>query len=837
MLQCVLVQKKEWLMQMKSRLATKVFALAFLMAGVCQVFAAWDGKTSTRPETEKIGGKDFFLIKNEANLAWFRDSVNSVNGTITINAKLTASLDMGGKLFVPIAAGSGDIAYGGTFDGNGYTISNLYLNSDELGKIPNEYCPKNKPQCNAQNVGFVGILSGNGAIKNLNLENVNILASTNRGESGGEENPVSVGPFVGFQKGGSIESCFVSGSILTSGKGNSIGGLVGNMWSGGIVNGLSMVDIRVSGDESYVGGITGYVRKSGTVTFESCAYDGGVITNSGNGGTGGVVGFYEEGDLVVSRVYFDTDVVAKGLGKISDTLTVDGTMNGVKNINTAKVSCDLNKGQWTDACSETGVWSVGRSHISLNGVTLDDNGNIVYEVVFDANGGEYAQDAKYTKFLKTGALITADEISIPVRGDTVFGGWALTADANEPAASLGNVVTSTRIYAYWKTMFAITFDANGGTFSGEGNPSTLVKNVAEGDPIDVSGIDLPTTRTVEGTKYYFAGWAKTADATEAEALGDAIETVTFYAVWVEAPTYTVVFNTQKSVGSTVEYVQENGTVTKPADPEVPGYAFGGWFSDKECSEGNEVNFESPITVTENMTFFAKWTPETYKITYELSEGKNNEDNPASYTVESETVVFLKPSRSGYVFEGWYYDSRYTSMATQITQGSTGDKTVYAKWSVKTFTITYLAGAYGKEVVPSDIKQYDVPIKLRGSSYTRKGYLQDGWTTSDGSTKKVYDLDATYEKNRSLTLFPFWVVDPMSIGSKPAATVANFGMAVQNRNLEILNVKSGTRVSVMDMQGRLVRSGIAGSTGLKVQGLVPGNYVVRVNGQSRQVRVR
>lgn len=818
------------------------FTLLLFVVGVGLSFAAWDGKTKTKPsKTETIDKQEYFLIENEANLAWFRDSVNTVNGTITINAKLTASLDMGGKLFVPIAAGSGDITYGGTFDGNGYTISNLYLNSDELGKIPNEYCPKNKPQCNAQNVGFVGILSGNGAIKNLNLENVNILASTNRGESGGEENPVSVGPFVGFQKGGSIESCFVSGSILTSGKGNSIGGLVGNMWSGGIVNGLSMVDIWVSGDESYVGGITGYVRKSGTVTFESCAYDGGVIINSGNGGTGGVVGFYEEGDLVVSRVYFDTDVVAKGLGKISDTLTVDGTMNGVKNINTAKVSCDLNKGQWTDACSETGVWSVGRSHISLNGVTLDDNGNIVYEVVFDANGGEYAQDAKYTKFLKTGALITADEISIPVRGDTVFGGWALAPDAAEPVENLGTIDGPKTIYAYWKTMYEITFDANGGTFPGEGSPTVVTKKVAEGETIDVSGIELPSTYTSGDETFYFAGWAKSSEAATQENLGNATATSTFYAVWTKLTTYTVVFNTQRNSGTTVAYVQEGSKVSKPTNPVAKGYTFGEWYGDKDCSESQKFDFDTEITG--NVTLYAKWTPETYKIAYELGDGaKNNKANPETYTVETETIVLKKPSRTGYTFEGWYYDKKFSMPAVQITEGSTGDKALFAKWSVKTFPIVYMAGSYGVEVVPSDVKQYDVPINLRGASYTREGYLQDGWSTKNGGSK-VYELDAVYKQNSTLTLYPYWVEDPTykkdpsSIRDFASVRIHGFGIVVQNRGLEIVNARPGAAVSVMDMQGRLVRKGVAGSTGFRVTGLVPGNYVVRVNGEARQVRIR
>ena len=75
-----------------------VAALA-LVVGAGQSFAAWDGKSIEKPQSQKIDGKVFYLIGNEANLAWFTDSVYRAGGTSTLNAKLTKSLDMGGKLF------------------------------------------------------------------------------------------------------------------------------------------------------------------------------------------------------------------------------------------------------------------------------------------------------------------------------------------------------------------------------------------------------------------------------------------------------------------------------------------------------------------------------------------------------------------------------------------------------------------------------------------------------------------------------------------------------------------------------------------------------------------
>lgn len=822
-------------MQKKHNAIALVLILMFFVAGVGVSFAAWDGSSSEKPETEKIDNKDFFLIKTEANLAWFRDSVNAVKGNSTINAKLMASLDMGGKLFVPIAAGSSEITFGGIFDGNGFTISNLYMNSDELGNIPNEFCPSGKPMCNAQNVGFIGVLGG-GTVKNLNLENVDIAASTNKGVSGGKDNPVSVGPVVGYQRNGTIEDCYASGNILTSGMGNSVGGIVGNAWSNEIKNSLSTVTILVSGDSSAVGGIVGSIRDGGSyneVAIDACAYDGNIILNSGNGTAGGVVGYYERGSLKVSRSYFDTDIIDNGLGMQADGLTVEGKISSVKNVNSSKVVCDLNGGEWKDnTCSKDGAWSVGDVHVVLNGVSRDNNGEMAYGIYFDANGGKFPADAKTVKYLRSGEQITADEIVAPVRGDTVFGGWALTPDATGPAEDLGTVVSSMTVYAYWKPMFEITFDANGGTFPDKA--TTKKKSVADGAVIDVEGIELPTTYTAEEKTYYFAGWATTADATEAAALGKASKKTTFYAVWTEAPTFAVIFDTQ-GYGKTFVLVQEGGTVAKPTEPTTEGYSFEGWFADKDC----KTAFDFTAAVTENKTAYAKWTPKKYEIKYELAGGVNNKSNPDSYTIESETIKLKAPTKVGFTFDGWYYDKRFRNAASQITKGSAGDKTFYAKWKVRTYSIVYMAGTYGREVVPADTKTFDEPITLKGASYTRDGYVQKGWATENGGKKK-YDLEAKYSVNASLTLYPYWEKES---GSNPNAipnVVANsqaFSVAVQNRTLDISGTKSGATWAVFDMQGGLVARGIIGNSSSRVEIQQAGSYIVRMDGQFRTVRIR
>ena len=273
---------------------SKIFLIfAWLMLGVGSAFAAWDG-TSTEAAT-KDG--DYYIIDSEAKLAWFSDFVNR-NKNYSANAKLMANLDMGGKLWTPIAAGKGDVKYSGIFDGNGFVIKNLYINGDGLA-------PKNKDF--AQNLGFVGVLGG-GTIKDLILENVEIHATTNAGSViNNKESQISVGSFVGWMAevdNNIVEKCMVTGSIRTTGNGQGVGGIVGNAKKGTISDCLSLVEIMTSGSQAYVGGIIGIIKTD--VTVKSCVYAGPGLVNIGtNGAVGGIAGNVYDGKLTTDNDYYD----------------------------------------------------------------------------------------------------------------------------------------------------------------------------------------------------------------------------------------------------------------------------------------------------------------------------------------------------------------------------------------------------------------------------------------------------------------------------------------------------------------------------------------------------
>ena len=87
----------------------------------------------------------------------------------------------------------------------------------------------------------------------------------------------------------------------------------------------------------------------------------------------------------------------------------------------------------------------------------------------------------------------------------------------------------------------------------------------------------------------------------------------------------------------------------------------------------------------------------YKITYKLSKGKNHKSNPSTYFEQK--ITLKNPTRKGYVFKGWYTDSKFKKKITSIAKTSKKDITLYAKWSkvtVKKASLKKVANVSGKK---------------------------------------------------------------------------------------------------------------------------------------------
>ena len=754
----------------------------------------------------------YYKIDTPEKLAWV--SCNVTNKALSSEKfKLTKSLDMQGKLFFPIGSGTGeDTGFKGTFDGQGFTISNLYVNTSEINSDISGITGKSKNGVTAyaQNIGLFGILSNNATVKNLILKDVQIYAAASSGTTGlGSDKPISVGSLVGWVGATDkmvvkIENIVASGSIETSGATNRVGGIAGNVKHVTISNCVSSVSVTASGANTNVGGVVGAIRNDGNVTLTSCVYSGDHLYTV-DGSIGAVAGSYEnsKGTLTTENLYYSDDFcqefenpdVCPGIGKLPDGKTFNA--DSIDNLNSEDVVCALNGGTWNEGvCTgdTSEVWSVGQSSLSMNG----SDG---YKIIFNGNGGSFASGAKTSKILAKGAAITADEIGEPTRTGKKFAGWAVTADA-DTASDLGVASAARTIYAVWYDFYEVTFKTDSeGDFSDAIFPdgSKIKKiSVAKHGTVSVDGFSVPTVYEI-GTdenkvKYYFTGWAyESKSFGKDDEIGandtlhlsgiDVTAPVTLYAVWTKAPTFSVTFDASLHGKTDVHFVRmvtEGETVSRP-DTVITddGYKVVGWCEVENCTEENEYSFADSLKG--NLVLHARWEIESYSIEYEMAGGVNAEENPSTYNINSGDIVFAAPTKEGATFDGWFYDQEFTNPATQIGAGSTGDKKIYAKWTLATYTIQYLSGNVISATVNGVTKNYGDTITLREDppQFAVGGCTFDGWSKVDYGQEGYgvdYAFGAKYADNADLKLFPHWT----SCGTY-TITYELYGVEATNRN--------------------------------------------------------
>ena len=102
--------------------------------------------------------------------------------------------------------------------------------------------------------------------------------------------------------------------------------------------------------------------------------------------------------------------------------------------------------------------------------------------------------------------------------------------------------------------------------------------------------------------------------------------------------------------------------------------------------------------------------------------------------------------------GTDYTSRFTPDSAGYSIGYNAAQQLQLQ--TKTYPVTYAPGANGTGDSKTVNKEHDKVLKLQGALFTRMGYTQVGWSKHDGG-EKDYSLNAIYEQNEALTLYPVW----------------------------------------------------------------------------------
>ncbi len=225
----------------------------------------------------------------------------------------------------------------------------------------------------------------------------------------------------------------------------------------------------------------------------------------------------------------------------------------------------------------------------------------------------------------------------------------------------------------------------------------------------------------------------------------------FYAEYTAA-TFKVSFSTGDdtiSVGD--QAVTYPAAVTKPEDPTKTGYTFGGWYTDEACT--NAYDFSQPVT--KDMTLYAKWTINTYKVSFDSVGGSSVDEKTVDYNTQ--VTKPEKPSKRGYTFGGWYEDEACTNVY-DFTMPVTKDMTLYAKWTINTYKVSF--DSVGGSSVDEKTVDYNTPV-TKPEDPTKRGYTFGGWYEDEAYTN-AYDF--TMPVAGDMILFAKW-----NESAKPSGT--------------------------------------------------------------------
>lgn len=275
----------------------------------------WLAGSGTQEDPYQVATADQLALVGTASILWDKVLV------------LTADLDVNDVRVRRIGISLGS-EFRGSFDGRGYTIRNLTMDTEGLS---------------AWWMGLFGWIHADGRVSNLNLERAIIRA--------GSQRSISLGALAGLNLGG-ISNCtatdvLVGGQSAPAGNSANVGGLVGTNhgnvehcratgkvrgdWLvGGLIGSnrgnvlYCRADVAVSGRQSRLGGLVGsnagffesmpnvfpWERVLRRAVIKNCYATGQVAGDEGSGDVGGLAGRNQDGDI--TGCYATGDVNARG---------------------------------------------------------------------------------------------------------------------------------------------------------------------------------------------------------------------------------------------------------------------------------------------------------------------------------------------------------------------------------------------------------------------------------------------------------------------------------------------------------------------------------------------
>ena len=255
-----------------------------------------------------------------------------------------------------------------------------------------------------------------------------------------------------------------------------------------------------------------------------------------------------------------------------------------------------------------------------------------------------------------------------------------------------------------------------------------------------------------------------------------------------AKTYTANFEINKCKIQAAASPAEGGSISYPSEVEHDysttekasftatansGYSFVGWYQGANLlttSETVSTTFNEPKILTAMFSKNSSPDPDPVNpghvdpepisdnVTVSVSvnpAGAGTATGAGSYPKNS-TVILAAIANSNYIFDKWSIGADQFSTSNPYSFTATENVTVVANFIPVTagyYTITYKPGPYGTGS-ETPVTWPAGPAWVAGQLFTRYGYTQVGWSTTE-TGGKIYDLDQKVTLTGNVTLYPVW----------------------------------------------------------------------------------
>ncbi len=302
-----------------------------------------------------------------------------------------------------------------------------------------------------------------------------------------------------------------------------------------------------------------------------------------------------------------------------------------------------------------------------------------------------------------------------------------------------------------------------------------------------------TLPNVFRTEYTFLGWYDNNDnlvtTIKAGTKEDIVLNAKYQSIY---PIYTITYQTNGGTLSSDAITQfiEKDVVILPI-PEKLGYTFYGWYTTSDFS--SEKITEIPVGTKQNMTLYANYVKNIYKITYDIDV-----NNPTSYSIDTPTIVLNTPTKGGYEFLGWYTSAGIK--VEEIKTGSTGNLDLVAKFKVIVddtikYNVTFI-DQNGNTLQEQSVSHGTSASEIHLGTYKD---LELGWYLNG----KLYDFDTKVTED--ITLNAYWLIidqiyntvftsdiisDNLTIKNTFETSIGDINVTWKTSDFDLLNTLTG-----------------------------------------------